>query len=308
MDKGAVWGYAVDPERISRCNLAGVRAPQAPFEQARRCRHDWIIFMVLRGEIELVDEMPGGEETTVVRAGTAHLVAPGVWQRSARPFPAGIVFYWIHFECDDPPCSMDLESARAVARAEQCGGAQGPRKRWLLPREVALGERLKEMAAIHERIVALVGRWGLADRAVQALATSFLHELHQKACEEAAGSAGAEHAGDARQVARAQHLIEERIGVRGFGCHSLAQELNVHPNHLNRCFRRVLGTTLGEYIQGRRLERARSLLAQPEPSIKEAAILSGFSSGNYFGRIFARAYGCSPGKYRERLWSDISKK
>jgi len=64
-------------------------------------------------------------------------------------------------------------------------------------------------------------------------------------------------------------------------------------------FKEILGLSPGDYLQKRRLEAARALLkTHPELSVAEISRRVGFSHGNYFARIFRRAYGATPAAWR----------
>ena len=48
-----------------------------------------------------------------------------------------------------------------------------------------------------------------------------------------------------------------------------------------------------------RIEKAKEFLAQPDISIKEAGIRSGYTDPNYFSRIFKKHTGKSPLEYKD---------
>ena len=74
----------------------------------------------------------------------------------------------------------------------------------------------------------------------------------------------------------------------------VARYLRVHPNHLSRLFAEFSDEPFSVYLQNRRLERARLLLADPRLDIAEVARLCGFSSANYFIRVFRQRTGRTP--------------
>ena len=52
---------------------------------------------------------------------------------------------------------------------------------------------------------------------------------------------------------------------------------------------------------GRRMERAKHLLKNPDKSIKEICAEVGYSDPNYFSRIFKKYQGVSPTEYKENV-------
>lgn len=79
---------------------------------------------------------------------------------------------------------------------------------------------------------------------------------------------------------------------------SVANKFRIHPNHLSRLFRQYAETGFTEYLTRIRLRRAKLLLSRYDFSVKEAAANSGFNDVNYFGKVFRKRFGLSPGKCR----------
>lgn len=74
----------------------------------------------------------------------------------------------------------------------------------------------------------------------------------------------------------------------------VARHLDVHPNHLSRLFAEFGPGTFGGFLLDRRLERARLLLEDPRLNVAGVARLAGFSSANYFTRVFHARTGRTP--------------
>lgn len=68
--------------------------------------------------------------------------------------------------------------------------------------------------------------------------------------------------------------------------------------HFSRLFKQYTGYTFGTYICRRRIMAAERLLEQPDLSITEIAMRSGFPSISTFNRIFRQQKNCSPTEYR----------
>ena len=69
--------------------------------------------------------------------------------------------------------------------------------------------------------------------------------------------------------------------------------------YLSKLFKEEKGETFINFISGKRLEKARQLLAETELSIKEITAAVGYNDQNYFSRIFKSKYGLSPKEYRK---------
>lgn len=67
-----------------------------------------------------------------------------------------------------------------------------------------------------------------------------------------------------------------------------------------RCFDEVLGTTPLNYLNKHRVSVASRMLVETGNTVSEVAENCGFSNSSYFGKVFHRLMGCSPGEYRKK--------
>jgi AraC-like DNA-binding protein len=81
----------------------------------------------------------------------------------------------------------------------------------------------------------------------------------------------------------------------------LAAQACLSRFHFTRLFTSELGRSPYRYLLERRLDLARSLLAQTAMPVAEVARRSGFKSAAHFARMFARETGATPGQYRQRI-------
>jgi AraC family transcriptional regulator len=89
-----------------------------------------------------------------------------------------------------------------------------------------------------------------------------------------------------------EHLAEDvSIGV-------LADLVRLSPYHFVRSFKRAVGEPPHRYWMGRRIERAKALLANPNSSITEIAFDVGFSGTSAFRAAFHRIAGQTPTEFR----------
>jgi AraC family transcriptional regulator len=72
----------------------------------------------------------------------------------------------------------------------------------------------------------------------------------------------------------------------------------VSPYHFHRLFREVFGETPNQYLQRKRLQRARELLESSDRGVTEISMHVGFESSTSFSALFRRTFGCSPREYR----------
>lgn len=79
----------------------------------------------------------------------------------------------------------------------------------------------------------------------------------------------------------------------------IAAHVGLNPNYASGLFHQVTGTTLFTYITGRRLHRARQLLASTDQPVAEVARRCGFVSVPTFYRHVRAAYGATPAALRQ---------
>lgn len=68
--------------------------------------------------------------------------------------------------------------------------------------------------------------------------------------------------------------------------------------HFARLFKQFAGMSCYEYLTRKRVAHAEQLLIQPDISITEVAMLSGFNSLSTFNRIFKASKNCTPSEYK----------
>lgn len=78
----------------------------------------------------------------------------------------------------------------------------------------------------------------------------------------------------------------------------VAGEVGMSPSHFSRVFKKVMGLPYQDYLNGRRITKAKSLLRASAQSVTEIAISLGFADPTGFGRTFKKLTGQTPSAYR----------
>ncbi len=110
---------------------------------------------------------------------------------------------------------------------------------------------------------------------------------------------------DINLLSRFQSLIETSFyetGKSSGKIHSpgyYAQQLAIHPNHLNAIVKQVTGHTAKTHINNHLLRLAKSHLLQTELSVKEIAYSLRFESPNNFSSFFKKHTGQTPNSFRK---------
>jgi AraC family transcriptional regulator len=103
---------------------------------------------------------------------------------------------------------------------------------------------------------------------------------------------------DPRRLDRVLEYIHAHLGdelhIRG-----MASAVHLSRFHFARAFKASTGQTPYQYVNAKRMERAKALLVQDRP-LGEIALTLSFSSQANFTRAFRREFGITPSQYREQ--------
>lgn len=66
----------------------------------------------------------------------------------------------------------------------------------------------------------------------------------------------------------------------------------------SRCFKKNIGQSPMEYLIKYRLNQSKKLLLETDMTITDICQQCGFSDSAYFGKVFRRSFGITPGEYR----------
>ncbi len=90
--------------------------------------------------------------------------------------------------------------------------------------------------------------------------------------------------------------LEEKLDLD-----TISSEFGMSRSLLTKEFRKYTNTSIVEYMNIRRLQKAGAILSKAEKSIAEAAFESGFPSIGNFYRKFRELYGITPAKFRKNF-------
>jgi YesN/AraC family two-component response regulator len=77
-----------------------------------------------------------------------------------------------------------------------------------------------------------------------------------------------------------------------------AGEAGMSPSHFSRIFKKVMGLSYQDYLNSRRITKAKNLLRTSAQSVTEIAVSLGFADPTGFGRIFKKLTDQTPSAYR----------
>lgn len=103
-----------------------------------------------------------------------------------------------------------------------------------------------------------------------------------------------------RRIERALRQIETRFD-EPLTSDELAGTAGMSVSHFNRLFRQWVGQAPMNHLRQTRVARARTLLADPDLSVKQIAARTGFADPYHFSKVFRQVDGLPPTQYREAL-------
>jgi signal transduction histidine kinase/DNA-binding response OmpR family regulator/streptogramin lyase len=103
---------------------------------------------------------------------------------------------------------------------------------------------------------------------------------------------------DRQFLARLENWLEQHYTEPDASIALMAADLAMDPRTLQRKLKALTGETPGSRLQGYRIEQACRLLADSERAVGDIALSCGFSSLQYFSRVFSRVMGENPTSWR----------
>ena len=95
--------------------------------------------------------------------------------------------------------------------------------------------------------------------------------------------------------------VTEYIGENFSDCslslQSMAEELGYSAKYLSNVISKKLGICFSDYVKDLRMKNVMTLLEQGITSIKNLAVLSGYSNPLYFSKVFKKTFGVSPKEF-----------
>jgi AraC family transcriptional regulator, carnitine catabolism transcriptional activator len=158
-------------------------------------------------------------------------------------------------------------------------------------------------SAILDLMIAWMGWHGAEDLAAEVaehlvLGRPRAPDTGQRAAAGAIGRRGAEDA----VIARAEALMGEHVD-EPLSCRDLARRVGLSLRQLERRFMQELRCSVLDRYRLVRMSKAHQLLQQTDLSVTEVAFACGFSSPEYFCRLYRQIFDCSPSQDRRQSTS-----
>ena len=97
-------------------------------------------------------------------------------------------------------------------------------------------------------------------------------------------------------VVNVKKYINEHVNEK-LTLNKVAEEFHISPNYLSILFSKYNDTGFTDYINQRKIDEAKKMLAEGSLKIYEISNILGFESAFYFSRVFKKSTGYSPRDY-----------
>ncbi|HBM75752.1 MAG TPA: DNA-binding response regulator [Clostridiaceae bacterium] len=102
-------------------------------------------------------------------------------------------------------------------------------------------------------------------------------------------------------INKARRFIEDNYGDSSISLITVANEVNLSPNHFSTVFSQEMGETFIEYLTKVRIEKAKEYLSDPSYKSPEIAYAVGYNESHYFNYLFKKHTGLTPREYRNQI-------
>ena len=103
---------------------------------------------------------------------------------------------------------------------------------------------------------------------------------------------------DDSKIKESVNYINSRFATPWVSVSDAAELSFMSEVYFRKLFKAEYGISPQKYIIKLRLEKASELIKSGDYSLKEVAIMSGYTDYKYFSTEFKRAFGCSPSEYK----------
>lgn len=99
-------------------------------------------------------------------------------------------------------------------------------------------------------------------------------------------------------IEKAKFYIKDNFIDPDISLISIANYVNISPNHFSAVFKQEVGQTFIDYLTSTRIKKAMELLKTTSLKMSEIAYDVGYNDAHYFSYMFKKVTGCTPKDYK----------
>ena len=101
-----------------------------------------------------------------------------------------------------------------------------------------------------------------------------------------------------KEIVEIMDYVEGHIGEK-ITLSAIASHINMNESYISRLFKHETGLNIINYINIRKMEKAKELLSEKDMIVKDVAYALGFEEQSYFNRMFNKYFGVNPKEYKK---------
>ncbi|QGG56463.1 response regulator [Paenibacillus sp. B01] len=105
---------------------------------------------------------------------------------------------------------------------------------------------------------------------------------------------------EGKEIMEAVRLYLERHYAEPIQLAMIAERFFIHPNYFSKRFKEKYGESFVDFLNGLRMKEAARLLVETDMKIRDISERVGFDDAAYFGGVFRKRFGATPGQYRDK--------
>jgi len=105
-----------------------------------------------------------------------------------------------------------------------------------------------------------------------------------------------------QRVAEIKLYIDRNFNISSLSVAFLAEKANMSEAYFRKVFKSIYNISPAKYITLVRMEKAKQFMSYPFITLEECAKRCGFSSQQYFCRVFKKNIGMTPAEYKKRIF------
>ena len=102
-------------------------------------------------------------------------------------------------------------------------------------------------------------------------------------------------------ISKVTEYIQEHYAETDLSIARIADSVYLTPTYLSAVFKKQTGLTIGQYLLGIRVERAKQKMKDPQLKFYQISEQVGYADANYFAKIFKKMTGMTLTEYKESL-------
>ena len=169
---------------------------------------------------------------------------------------------------------------------------------------------LEEEYQLQEAMELLYALFEVKKIGVSIIIRSIAHELSkigQKADEQVVNMASEVSEEDAVKTVKKTNstakqallYIQENSSDYNLSLEMVAEKFQITPQHLSKIIKQQIDKSYKEYLTELRIDKAKSMLTDPEASVMDVCFECGYNNVSYFIKVFQKHTGKTPARYRD---------